>query len=111
MTVDCIDHGTAKVVRLSGRMNEELALQFEQACQGSLDAGVRNLIVDIAELQYLSSVGLRSFVRVARSVRETDGTVVLCGMKGMVKEVFELAHMGGLFQTFDGVDSALRSLG
>ena len=111
MTVDCIDQGSAKVVRLTGRMNEELALQFEQACQGSLEAGIRNLIVDIAELEYLSSVGLRSFVRVARSVHGTDRTVVLCGMKGIVKEVFELAHMGGLFQTFDGVDSALRSLG
>ncbi|HKF46656.1 MAG TPA: STAS domain-containing protein [Terracidiphilus sp.] len=111
MTVECIHQGSAEVVRLSGRMNEELALQFEQACRGSLEAGIRHLIVDIAELEYLSSVGLRSFVRVVKSVHGTDRTVVLCGMKGIVKEIFELAHMGGLFQTFDGVDAALASLG
>ena len=111
MTVECIHQGSAEVVRLSGRMNEEVALQFEKACQGGLETGIGHLIVDIAELEYLSSVGLRSFARVANSCRGTDKTVALCGMKGMVKEVFELAHMGGLFQTFDSVDAALASLG
>jgi anti-sigma B factor antagonist len=110
MTVDCIQQGSAKIVRLSGRMNEELALQFEQACQDGLEAGSRHLIVDIAELEYLSSVGLRSFVRVVKSVHGTDRTVALCGMRGIVKEIFDLAHMSGLFQTFDGVDAALASL-
>lgn len=110
MTVESTSEGNARVVKLSGRMSEELALQFEQACRESIEAG-HPLVVDIAELQYLSSLGLRSFVRVAKSVHETGGVVLLSGMKGLVKEVFEIAQMGGLFRTFDSVSAALASLG
>jgi anti-anti-sigma factor len=91
-------------------MNEELALQFEQACLDSLQAGTKGLVVDIAELQYISSMGLRSFVRVAKTARAGGNVALLCGMKGMVKEIFDMAHMGGLFPTFDSVDAALASL-
>lgn len=91
-------------------MNEELALQFEQACLSSLEAGSKHLIIDISEMQYISSLGLRSFVRVAKSRNTAEGVTLLCGMKGIVKEVFDMTHMGGLFRTFDNVDAALASL-
>jgi hypothetical protein len=31
-------------------------------------------------------------------------------MKGIVKEIFDMAHLGALFKTFDSVDAALASL-
>lgn len=92
-------------------MTEEMALQMEQASQDVLDAGLDQLVLDIAELQYVSSLGLRSFVRVAKSFHATGKAALLCGMKGVVKEVFEMAHMSSLFKTFDSVDTALASLG
>ena len=111
MTVESTTERNVRIVRISGRMNEEMALQFEQACQESLGAGFKHVVVDIAELQYVSSLGLRSFVRVAKSFHAADGVPLLCGMKGMVKEVFDMAHMSGLFRTFDTADAALASLG
>lgn len=111
MSIESTTEGNARVVRLSGRMTEELGLEFEQACQNSLDGGFKLLVVDISELQYVSSLGLRSFVRVAKSAHAAGGTTVLSGMKGLVKEVFDIAHMGGLFRTSDNVEAALASLG
>lgn len=110
MTVESTTEGKARVVKLSGRMSPELAVQFEQACEDGLSAG-QPLVVDIAALEYVSSLGLRSFVRVAKAVHEGRGVVLLCGMKGLVREVFEMAHMSGLFPSFDSVDAALASLG
>ena len=111
MTIESTTQGNARVVKLSGRMTEEMALQLEQASQDLQGAGLDHLVLDIAELQYVSSLGLRSFVRVAKSFHGTGKAALLCGMKGVVKEVFEMAHMGGLFKTFDSVDAALASLG
>ena len=110
MPIESTTEGKIRVVKLSGRMSPELAVQFEQACQGSAETGYA-LLVEIAELQYVSSLGLRSFVQVAKAVHGAGGVVVLCGMKGLVKEVFEMAHMDSLFRTFDSVDAALASLG
>jgi anti-anti-sigma factor len=110
MPIESTTEGKHRVVKLSGRMSPELAVQFEQACQGSAETGYA-LLVDIAELQYVSSMGLRSFVQVAKAAHGAGGVVVLCGMKGLVKEIFEMAHMGSLFRTFDSVDAARASLG
>jgi anti-anti-sigma factor len=110
MPIESTTEGKIRVVKLSGRMSPDLAVQFEQACQGSTEAG-HALLVDIAQLEYVSSMGLRSFVQVAKGVHGTGGVVALCGMKGLVKEIFEMAHMGSLFRTFDSVDAALASLG
>jgi anti-anti-sigma factor len=111
MTIESTTEGNARVVKLSGRMTEEMALQLEQASQDVLDAGLDHLVLNIAELQYVSSLGLRSFVRVAKAYHATGKVALLCGMKGMVKEIFDMAHMGSLFKTFDSVDAALASLG
>jgi anti-anti-sigma factor len=110
MPIETKTEGKIRIVKLSGRMTPELAVEFEQACQGAAEAG-QALVVDIAELQYVSSLGLRSFVQVAKAFRAAGGVAALCGMRGMVKEVFEMAHMGNLFRTFDSVDAALTSLG
>jgi anti-anti-sigma factor len=110
MPIESTTEGKIRVVKLSGRMSQELAVQFEQACQGSAETGYA-LLVDIAELEYVSSMGLRSFVQVAKAAHGGGVVVVLCGMKGMVKEVFEMAFMGSLFRTFDSVDAARASLG
>lgn len=86
-------------------------MEFEQACQDSLEGGRQQLLVDLAELQYVSSMGLRSFLRVAKAVQKKDGVLLLCGMKGLVKEVFDMTHITSLFRTFDSVSNALASLG
>ena len=109
MPVETKTEGSVWIVKVSGRMTPEMVVEFQQACQESLEAGHKQLVVDIGELVYVSSLGLRAFVPLAKNVHGTDSAAVLCGMKGMVKEVFEMAHMGGLFHTFDRVEAAVAS--
>jgi anti-anti-sigma factor len=109
MPVETTTEGSAWIIKVSGRMHPELADQFELVCQQSLEAGHKQLVVDIGELQYVSSLGLRAFVQLAKSVHGSDSVAVLCGMKGMVKEVFDMTNLGGLFHNFDSVEAAIAS--
>jgi len=109
MTIDSSRQGKAAVVTVTGRIDPTTAPRFEQACRDSL-AGVHYLVVDVSGLEYISSVGLRSFVLLAKSLQTAGGAVLLCGMKGLVKEVFDMTHLTSLFRTFDSVDAALASL-
>ena len=111
MPVETTTEGSAWIIRVSGRMRPELADQFERVCQENLEAGHKQLVVDIGELLYVSSLGLRAFVQVAKAAHRSDSVVVLCGLKGMVKEVFDMANLGGLFHTYDSVEAAIASFG
>jgi len=109
MPVETTTEGSVWVIKVSGRMRPELADEFEQVCQENLEAGHKQLVVDIGELLYVSSLGLRAFVQVAKAAHRSDAIAVLCGMKGMVKEVFDMTNLGGLFHTFDSAEAAIAS--
>jgi anti-anti-sigma factor len=50
------------VLLVSGRMDAENAPQFEQKCRACIAEGLTGLVVDLGELTYVSSMGLRSFI-------------------------------------------------
>jgi anti-anti-sigma factor len=110
MTVQYSIDGKVGVMTVAGRMDAESAPQFEEACAASIRDGAANLVVDVAELQYVSSMGLRSFLTVAKMLQKAGGKMPLCGMKGLVKEVFDLTHLTPLFPMFDSTQAAIESL-
>ncbi len=110
MTIETSRHGKAAVVTVAGRLDTTTAAQFEQACRDSVGEGVTCLVVDLTNLEYVNSLGLRTFVSLAKRLRASGGALVVCGMKGLVKEVFDMTHLTPLFPTFDTADAALTSL-
>jgi len=108
MQIESTQHGNAAVVQLSGRLDAESAPAFESACEKQLSEGRTHLILDMSGLQYVSSMGLRSFLAIAKQAKSKKGAVLLCGMKGFVKEVFDLANLTSQFPVFD-TSSAARA--
>ncbi len=59
--------------------------------------GVR-LVVDLQGVEYISSAGLRVFLRVAKRLKEQSGRLALCALGPAVRQVFELAGFLALFE-------------
>lgn len=83
------------------------ATAFEEACTSWIQKGVYELILDMAGLQYISSLGLRSFVVIGQQTKQNGGSLQLCGMTGLVKQVFDITRVASLFPMHDTVASAL----
>jgi anti-anti-sigma factor len=110
MKVESNREGKVAVVVLSGRLDAESAQEFETACETFLKDGVTHLVIGLDGLQYVSSMGLRSFLVLARQTQSKGGAVLLCGLKGFVKEVFDMTHVTQLFPLFDTTEAAVQSL-
>lgn len=95
------------VLTVSGRMDAEAAPDFEEQCQASIAEGHTSLIVDLGDLRYVSSMGLRSFVSVAKTLQAKGGAMRLCRLTGLVKQVFEITGLLVLFRVYPSVDAAL----
>ncbi len=88
-------------------MDAENAPEFERACQTYLDRGKTRLIADLDALEYVSSMGLRSFLSVAQKAQAHSGSLALCGLKGLPRQVFEMTRLIGLFPVFENTGQAL----
>ncbi|MCX6930321.1 MAG: STAS domain-containing protein [Verrucomicrobia bacterium] len=100
--------GPATVIKVEDRMDAQSCLDFEKACYHLIDEGEKLLVVDLGSLVYVSSAGLRSFLGVAKRLRETGGALRLCCLGGIVKQVFDTAGLTPVFPIFDSVAAALN---
>jgi anti-anti-sigma factor len=92
---------------VSGRMDAESAPQFEEKCRAYIAEGLTGLVVDLGELTYVSSMGLRSFISVAKTLQEKGGALRICRLRGLVKQVFEITGLLEMFRVYESLDAAL----
>jgi anti-anti-sigma factor len=82
------------LVSAQGRLDfgaaAEFQKQIEQALAGTGTAPAV-LIVDCTALDYVSSAGLRVFMRAARAAQRAGIAFALCALQPAVREVFDLS--------------------
>lgn len=107
MTIESTLTGDKVVLAFSGRMDAQNAPEFEKACKDWIEKGTLHLVIDLSDLAYVSSLGLRSFLIVGQTLKEKNGTLRLCGLKGLVKQVFQMTRLTTVFPIHETVESAL----
>lgn len=73
---------------VSGRLDTNTAPDFDKAVSDGIE-GVRKVIVDMSELEYISSAGLRVLLSLHKKV-SANGTLVIRNANEIVSEVFEV---------------------
>ena len=107
MTIERKQISNQTVLLVSGRMDAENAPRFEQQCRACIAEGFNGLVVDAGELIYVSSMGLRSFISVAKALRDKGGALRICRLNGLVKQVFEITGLLDTFPVYESVEAAL----
>jgi anti-sigma B factor antagonist len=110
MTIESTKTDKAVLVKLTGRMDAENANQFQSCWQGLIDEGAVHVIADLHELRYVSSMGLRAFLSAAQALQSRSGSLILCGLKGVPRQVFEMTNLLPLFQCFETTGEAIAAL-
>lgn len=110
MTIASARAGNAAVIRVTGRMDAVAAPEFERTCSRSIETGVRRIIIDLADLEYISSPGLRSILAAGERIREGGGVLALCAPHGIVKSVLDLTGFCTLFPVYESAETALNQL-
>jgi anti-anti-sigma factor len=110
MTIEPTELEKAVLLKVSGRMDAENAHEFERACEHWITHGAKHLIADLDGLQYVSSMGLRGFLSIAQKLQSASGSLILCGLHGLPRQVFEMTRLIGLFPVFETSQQAIATL-
>ena len=88
-------NGDTLVVRPRGALNATTVPELEDALVPALD-GVKELVMDLSELDNISSMGLRLLLSLYRRM-EKQGTMRVVNARGSVAEVFETTGFSEIF--------------
>ena len=88
MTIEKNLNGTELTIIITGRLDTTTAPQLEAEFKQSI-TGVEKLVLDFAELEYLSSAGLRVLLA-AQKVMNKQGEMVIRNVNETINEIFEV---------------------
>ena len=97
LSIDLINHGAEGVLILTGRLDTSTAMDAEKVFDDMTER-FDDLILDMRDLEYISSAGLRILKRAYMAMRRKNGSLKLKNVNKMVMEVFEVTGFAGLLQ-------------
>ena len=88
MTINLTNENSMLNVELEGRLDTTTAPQFEAELKQNL-GDTKELVLDFAKLEYISSAGLR-VILAAQKAMNKQGSMVIKNVNSTVMEVFEV---------------------
>lgn len=97
-------------VAVKGRLDSSNADGLKERLSEIIHSGSSRLVIDLQEVIYISSAGFRSLLITARAVDQARGCMVLCGIGGEVKRLFDVAAFSELFTIVPTREDALHTV-
>ena len=91
MGVDLQHKGTVLIVTPRDRFDTNSAPEVEQVLMEQIGRGARQIILDLSQISYISSIGLRVILKAVVTMMPTGGKVVLYGGNDHVRAVLQLS--------------------
>jgi anti-sigma B factor antagonist len=110
MEINQQDIDDIHVIGITGRIDATTSKSLETALNILLDQNKSKIVVDLAEVEYISSVGLRVLLDALKKQRQNQGFLKLTGLQPFVLEVFEVTGLTKLFSIYPNQSEALKSL-
>ncbi|MFT6226450.1 MAG: anti-anti-sigma factor [Paracoccaceae bacterium] len=90
---------------LSGRIDSATAPQFEAALLKQLVEQDNSVLVDLSEVDFVSSAGLRVFLVGAKKIKGLQVSMVLCAMDTNIRKVFAMSGFDRILDIVDTIDA------
>jgi anti-anti-sigma factor len=99
--------GKVKIVGLRGRLDAISSPTVEKQLLALINQGQTWLVLDFSELTYMSSLGLRVLMVVAKNIKTLNGKLALAGLNDHIYEIFKIARFTNIFCIYPSCDEAV----
>ena len=109
VTVDQQD--TVTIVKVAGSVDSLTAGDLSESLAKEIERGAHQVVVDMSEVDYTSSAGLRALLGAVKLARQRGGDFRLAAVQGAVYRVLELSGFNSILKSYDQVEEAVASFG
>ncbi|GAB3085295.1 STAS domain-containing protein [Micromonospora schwarzwaldensis] len=98
------------VLEVRGELDMATSPQLHEALQRLVDAGTRQVVVDLAGVGFMDSSGLGALVVMFKALREAGGRLVLAAVRPPVRSVLAVTSVDRAIRVYDDVAEAEATL-
>lgn len=108
LTISVIDKDDVKIINCKGFIDTTTSQSLENTLSDLLQKHNYKIIIDLSDVDYISSAGWGIFVSEIKNIRKNKGDLKLVNMKPEVMEIFELLDFTNILEYYKNVDEALK---
>lgn len=111
LTSSNIDAGGVNVarVKIDGYLDSSTFPRLREHLDQLIQDQQYNCLLDLSDLDYISSAGLGVLMQMLRQVRENNGDLKIINMSEKIERVFNLLGFSRLMRVYESEEEALRS--
>ena len=101
------------LIAIEGRIDHSTAPAFGSALLPHVDGCCgenKKLLLDLGQVSYMSSAGLRVLMIAAKGCRKQGGRMVLAALQPTIQEVFKIGRFDLVLEIFPTVGEALAAI-
>lgn len=99
------------VIALAGSLDAFSADQAQRAIAGRLDGEQQQVVLDLHQVDFLSSSGIRVLVEVLKQSRGMGGDARLAAAQPGIQRTLEISGLARLVKIYPSVEEAVHSFG
>lgn len=110
---DCNDelrHGDVRVLRVTGEVDFDVAPQLKRTIIGRIDAGERQLVIDLTDVSFIDSTAIGVLVGAIKRLRTAGGSLVVVCDNDDVRGIFDAVGLENVIPLHTSCEDAFAAL-
>ena len=101
------DENGVALFTLSGRIDGHTASNLDAVLDAAVSNGENRMVLDMGDVQYIGSTGLRTLVKALARLRERGGDLKLVALSGNLLRALRIVGFDSFFSLHDTLEGAL----
>ena len=97
------------LIKIGGHIDTTTSAEFEHCLNAVLKSNCYRIIIDLGNVDYVSSAGWGIFISEIKGIREKGGDLKLVRMTPDVYEIFELLEFHTILKAFNSLEEAMSA--
>jgi len=109
MKIEATQQAGVCIVSVSGSVDSLTSDEAESFLDQQIERGETRLVLDLTDVNYMSSSGLRVLMGTLKSTRQHKGDLYLAGLQNHIHELLDLAGFTSIFKIYSTSTEAVAA--
>ena len=107
MNISESKQGNVTILKIEGKLDAMSSPELDKHLASMVESGTRQIVLDLAGLEYVSSAGLRVFLSAAKHLKQAQGKLALANLCAQVQQIFDIAGFESILPVLKTTNEAV----